>query len=451
MSANRNCCGEFTRSRMLHSAASEAGRGLPAIEPGMPIPAGTGLSRRSLLLRGAGLALAVYGSRLALPAFDAGIAKAAQPDRILVSIFLDGGLDAMSLLAPTGDPEYARLRPKLALRESGTLPFSEDERLRWNPAAEGIARLHDEGKVSVFPAISYSGPDQSHFTSRHFYEIGEVEVGSRTGWLGRYLDLVGDPDNPLQGLSMNRTLSPALATGTMPVASLSGTEGFGMSAGLGELVNTQLFDSFARLGELPADSPGMSQLRTTTRRTAKLRTELNGLGGFESPVPYPQQMMGRRLATLADYIDRGLPIRVATLSGSGGYDTHASQAGTLTRNIQQTSDAIFAFQRDLEARGLADRVLVQVWSEFGRRPQENASGGTDHGAAGCAMVIGTQAAGRMIGEFPGLARLDRLNNLRWTSDYRAMYCSLLEQWFGQDAAAIIPGAASFARPRLVKP
>jgi uncharacterized protein (DUF1501 family) len=440
---------------MIHAAASgaasEAGKGLPDIEPGMPEPAGTGLSRRSLLLRGAGLALAVYGSRLALPVFDSGIAKAAQPDRILVSIFLDGGLDAMSLLAPTGDPAYRRLRPKLALGEDKTLPFTEDERLRWHPSARGIARLHGEGKVSVFPAISYSGPDQSHFTSRHFYEIGEVEVGRSTGWLGRYLDLVGDPDNPLQGLSLDRALSPSLATSAMPVASLTGADGFAMSSRLAEPVNTELFDSFRRLGDLPSDSPGMAQLRTTTRRTAKLREELTGLGAFTPPGLYPGGAMATRLALLADYIGRGLPIRVATLAGAGGYDTHANQASTLAANVRSTSDSIFAFQRDLEARGLADRVLIQVWSEFGRRPQENASGGTDHGAAGCALLIGTRAAGTMVGEFPGLAKLDRLQNLRYTSDFRAMYCSILEQWFGQDAAPVIPGASRFERPLLVKP
>ena len=451
MSAGRDCCGEFTRSQLLHAATSEAGRGLPAIETGMPAPAGTGLSRRSLLLKGAGLALAVYGSKLALPAFDAGIARAAQPDRILVSVFLDGGLDAMSLLAPTGDPRYRKLRPHLALPASKTLPFSEDERLRWHPAARNLAKLHGEGKVSVFPAISYSGPDQSHFTSRHFYEIGEVEVGSRTGWLGRYLDLVGDDENPLQGISLDRALSPTLATAEKPVAAINAADGFPMTSDLAEPINTELFDSFQRLGALGADSAGLAQLRSATARTAKLRTDLSGIGDSESPVRYPDEPMARRLSRLADYIGRGLPIRVATLGGAGGYDTHANQAGTLAHNIRRTSDSLYAFQRDLEQRGLADRVLVQVWSEFGRRPEQNGSGGTDHGAAGIGMVIGSRAAGTMVGEFPGLAKLDRLENLRYTSDFRSMYCSLLEQWLGQDAAEIIPGAARFDRPVLVKP
>ena len=96
-------------------------------------------------------------------------------------------------------------------------------------------------------------------------------------------------------------------------------------------------------------------------------------------------------------------------------------------------------------------MLTLVWSEFGRRPQENASAGTDHGAAGCAFVMGTRAAGTMIGEWPGLATgLDALGNLRATADFRGLYCSLLEQWLGHEAAPIIPGAAGLARVPVVK-
>src|SRR5918911_5234106 len=150
------CCRDFTRSQLMRHAAAEAGRGLPAIEPGMPAPAGTGLSRRSFLVRGAGAALAVYGAgRLGLGAVEEGIAAAAAggPQQVLVSIFLPGGADSMSILAPVGDPRYAQLRPTLALPASAGTPFSEDSRLRWSPSAGGLSTLHGEGKVSVFPAI----------------------------------------------------------------------------------------------------------------------------------------------------------------------------------------------------------------------------------------------------------------------------------------------------------
>ena len=144
----------------------------------------------------------------------------------------------------------------------------------------------------------------------------------------------------------------------------------------------------------------------------------------------------------------GLPIRCAALSAPGSYDTHDNQTESFDSDVKITTDSIAAFQADLEARGLADRVVTLVWSEFGRRPEENDSG-TDHGAGGAAYVIGTQVKGQMIGEFPGLDQLDADDNLRATSDFRGVYCSLIEQWFGVDAGAVIPDAAGFARAALI--
>ena len=188
----------------------------------------------------------------------------------------------------------------------------------------------------------------------------------------------------------------------------------------------------------PPTRPGLAQVRRATAQTDKLRQDLGGVGDFTSPVAYPDTYFSHKLAGLAAYIAVGLPMRVVTIRAPGGYDTHADQADDLERNLRETCEGLLAFQRDLEARGLADRVMIEMWSEFGRRPEENGSAGTDHGAAGCAFVIGSKAKGEMVGEFPGLASLDDDDNLRVTSDFRAMYCALLEQWLGHDAAADHP-------------
>lgn len=446
-----NHCSDYTRSQLFRTAAAQAGAGLPAIEPGAPEPAGTGLTRRSFISRSAGMALAVYGaSKLPIAAFEEGIAHAAPADRILVSVFFDGGIDSLSVLAPVGDPKYAALRPTLALPASLGTPFSEDPRMRWHPAAAPLATLHAEGKVSTFPAIGYTDSNQSHFTSRHYYEIGEVSIGHRTGWLGRYIDAVGDDENPMQGLSMDGSLSPMLATANRPVAAIDSVDGYDLWSQVSNPIEGDMYKAFERFGSLPSDTPALTQVRRASAQTEKLRQDLGGVGGFTSPVAYPNTDFAHQLAGLAAFIQFGLPIRIATISAPGGYDTHSSQAGDLERNLRETSEALFAFQRDLEARGLADRVLTELWSEFGRRPEENGSRGTDHGAAGLAFVIGSKAQGRMVGEYPGLSTLDSRGNLRATSDFRGMYCSLLEQWLGHDASQIIPGASSFARPALVK-
>ena len=196
-------CRDFNRAELLRHGAARAGRGLPAIEPGMPVPAGTGLSRRGFLLASAGLALSVYGAGGLLDpaAFAEGVARAASaPEgRVLVSVFLQGGIDAMSVLYPAGEPLYAKYRPVLGLPEGAGPVFTEDPRLYWNPLAAPLAQLHAEGKVSVLPAVGYTDPSESHFTSRHFWEVGATDASLRTGWMGRYLDLTGTPDNPLQG------------------------------------------------------------------------------------------------------------------------------------------------------------------------------------------------------------------------------------------------------------
>jgi uncharacterized protein (DUF1501 family) len=457
----RSCsCQDFTRSQLLRRGAAVAGKGLPRIEPGMPLPAGTGMDRRTFLLRTAGAALSVYGASMLGPRhLEMGIAQAAAAsgpnEPVLVSIFMEGGWDALSVLAPVREARYKELRPVLGLEEGAGKVFTEDETLMWHPAAGGLAELHDEGKVSVFPAIGYEPSEESHFTSRHYWEVGQLDANARSGWMGRYLDLVGEPENPLQGLSLDYSLAPALATASMPVAAVSSPADYTMWAyGLGEPVTGPALETFGALGALAAPSPAYAQARGASYDTGLVLEEMANFvksekeSGDKSSVTYPAGEFAERLAVLAAMLHTGMPIKCVSINAVGSYDTHAGEVETLTTNLEQTLGALVAFQRDLEARGLDQRVLIQLWSEFGRRPRENGSG-TDHGAGGLAFLIGTRAAGKMVGEFPGLSKLDENENVIRTSDYRSMYCSLLEQWFQTEAGLVIPEAASFERPVLV--
>ena len=449
-------CKEFTRSQLMRAGVAQAGRGLPKIEQGMPLPAGTGMSRRSFLLRSAGGVLAVYGASALSPRhLEAGIAQAAaaappkQP--VVVSIFMEGGWDALSVLAPVKEAAYHQLRPQLGRQEGEGVQFGEDDTLMWHPQAAGLAQLHGEGKVAVFPAIGYDPPDESHFTSRHYWEVGELNTQGRTGWMGRYLDVAGDPDNPLQGLSLDYSLAPALATARVPVAAVSTPSDYGFWAyGLDEPLTGPTMEAFGRLGSLSAGSSAMAQARTASLDTNLIRqqvapfADVEGKPPFTSPVTYPTngEEFPKRLAVLADMLaDESLPIKCVSLNAVGGYDTHSDEVETLATNLGQTVESVVAFQRDLEARGLDDRVVIQLWSEFGRRPQENGSG-TDHGAAGVGFLIGSRVRGKMVGEFPGLTKLDENENLVNTSDFRAVYAALLAQWMGVEAGLVIPGAGT---------
>ncbi len=277
-------------------------------------------------------------------------------------------------------------------------------------------------------------------------------VGARTGWLGRYIDRTGDENNPLQGLSVDGSLSPALATANMPVAAVSDPTEFDMwTRGTGEWVDPKMFQSFGRFGTMPVqeNSAHMGQARRATAQTSDLRTQLSAFDDFNIPPGYPNTNFASKLAGLAALIAAPLPLSCVTVNAPGGYDTHSTQAASFGTNLASTCNAIFAFQRDLESRGLDGKVLIELWSEFGRRPDENGSAGTDHGAAGCGFVIGTRAKGTMVGQFPGLASLDPDDNLLVTSDFRSMYCTLLEDWLGEDASGLIPGEGSMPRYNLI--
>ena len=458
-----NCCNEFSRSTMLRRAVAEAGNGLPSIEPGMPAPAGTGLDRRRFLSRTVGAALTVYGaSALGPKMLDEGIARAAATGgagrHVLVSIFAPGGWDSLSLLYPTGDPRYRKLRNSLALKPGDGPAFRSDPRLHWHPSLQPLARLHARGRLTVFPAIGYSHPDQSHFTSRHFWEVGALDPQAGTGWLGRLLDVIGDDENAMQGLSLDGALLPSLATARVPVATLASPADYGFgSHNVWDVPGELLNDGLGSLGALSADpDPVIAQASRTVTQADDLRRQLGRFVGKDGQVhinpkaKYPDGDFGNRLSGLAALLDANFPIRTAALTGPGSYDTHADQQGPLQDGAKQIAEGLYAFQADLERRGIAGRVLTLVWSEFGRRPQQNDSNGTDHGAAGVAFLMGTKVRQRMVGEFPGLAKgLDRDGNLRATSDFRSVYASLTEQWFDVDAGKIIPEAAKMPRMKLV--
>lgn len=458
------CCDGLSRAQVL----GRAGRPREW-DPRMPVPAGAGVDRRRFLLGAAGGLVSVYGAgRLGLggQALSEGIAQAAETQAsgspILISIFLAGGIDALSVLAPTEDLTYRKLRPTLALAPGSGTPLAEDPRLSWSPAAGGFAGLHAAGKLTVLPGIGYADPDMSHFTSRHYWEVGETSTTTTTGWLGRYLDQVGSRSNPLQGLSMDSAMNPTLATAVNPVAAIDRPENFSlwMQGVWGDVFSLAL-DSTSQLGDAQRRSrdPAIAQVAEAAAESGIVRHALtpfvnkDGKASYTSPVAYPtpaaQSDFPQRLAGLAAMIAHGLPLRCVALTPETQFDTHATQAQTLTAGVTMAGEAIAAFQADLEARGLADRVLTHVWSEFGRRVLENGSQGTDHGAAGLSMLIGSRVTGTMIGEQPSLQHLDANGNQRENVDFRGIYCSLLEQWFGHDAASVIPNAHRFPRHQLL--
>lgn len=436
-----------------------------------------GLTRREILGLGLGASVALYLApgtpvRHALEASQAAAQDGSS--RILVSVFLPGGLDLLDTVVPLDQyAAYRGARPTIAQPESsarlGSTGLGAHAALtRGNRG--GIKGLFDQGKLGLLPGIDYANPNLSHFDSRAFWETGLVTKELATGWLGRWADRHGSQDNPFQALGVGYQLAPVLRSAGAPVAAVETPRTAGLSPLVAAGAVGPMLETYAALGRGGSRRPGRDAVNRATRLTKRLSDELapfretapapstqpgamDGLGallGDDSTPAYPRSRMGDRLRTLAFLLAQPLGVRVAALEGSGGFDTHDGQPAALDRLLGDVSQALAAFQLDLEQRGLADRVLVLVWSEFGRRLKANGSLGTDHGAGGLAWVQGTRARSGVLSDYPRLGELDRGGNLKVTVDFRQVYASLLEQWLGADAATVIPRAAEMPRVQLVR-
>ncbi|MGD9571073.1 MAG: DUF1501 domain-containing protein [Thermoleophilia bacterium] len=408
---------------------------------------GGGMTRKDLLERGVGLwvgatAVAGLSTRSLLEAASAQ-AQAAPDATILVSLYLDGGNDGLNTLVPLADPLYRQYRGRLGIAPEATLPVTGSPEFGWHPSLGGLKALYDAGKVAVLPSVDFANADQSHFNSVAYWRRGIVGPSFEiTGWLGRTLDAVGVADNPLQGISVSWSPDPLLTSRRAATATVYDPGGFdfwieGVWGGDG------FVQAYREASAGRTSSPALAAARRTYENTFRVREQLRPLKVDEAnplpptPMPYPDTNLGTGLANLARMLAAGFGTRVAALS-IGGFDTHDDQPEDHAELLTDLGNSLQAWQADLSARGLAHRVLTLVWSEFGRRPADNESNGTDHGAGGLVMVVGDRANGGIRSEFPGLARLDEDDNLLVTTEFRTVYASLLEQWLGVEAGRILP-------------
>ena len=424
----------------------------------------TPLSRRQVIGRGLGAGLAVYAAK-AMPLMrilEAAEAEAAAAPNapVIVAVFMPGGCDLLDSIVPMNQfGAYADLRPGLKVDQPVTLGSTG---LGLNPQLAsglngGLKGLFEAGKVGLLPGIDYSNPDLSHFHSRHFWETGLITQDQASGWLGRWLDRAGSPDNPLQGVSMDFSLSPVLRSGTAPVAAVSSPDDaqFWIPGLWGDAFDRTM-ETWTSISSKRPTAPGPAAAHAASRQAksvadilAPYKKDDNGNDPLAGAVAYPEGDLGDRLKVLAGLLSLPLGIRAVTVEADGDFDTHDNQAEDLGKGLAEAGGALAAFQADLEARGVADRVITLVWSEFGRRPKQNDSGGTDHGAGGVAWVQGTRVAGGVLSDYPDLTKLDSEDNLAVTIDFRRVYASLLEQWLGTDATQVIPNAGSLGRLKLV--
>jgi uncharacterized protein (DUF1501 family) len=360
---------------------------------------------------------------------QAGTAGAAAPSgtgRTLVVIYLGGGNDGLNTVAPYGMGEYYDLRPTLAIEESEALLLVG--KMGLHPHLKGFKALYDAGKLTVLQGVGYPEPDRSHFRSFDIWATAQTKGVSPVGWLGRYLDLTGAAQaeaNPLRAVAVGAGVpkpligaaGSAIAVETLEAMQVKGSEPV-----------VQAIRAMYALGDGPlAVVRGKGQV---ANRAADAVQRL--AGGYASGVAYPKSQLAASLQLMVKLVAGGAGTEVLYTT-LGGFDEHANEKANHDRLMLELDEAVAAFQQDLEANGLADRVVTFIHSEFGRRARENGSGGTDHGAAGPSFLVGTRVQGGIVGEHPSLAELLE-GDLRMGIDFRSIYTTLLDGWLRGYAA-----------------
>jgi uncharacterized protein (DUF1501 family) len=377
-------------------------------------------SRRDFLKSSLAASSIVSLGGATVPTFLARSANAAPPggDRILVVIQLIGGNDGLNTVVPHTMDGYAKGRNALRIAADKVKTITPEIGL--HPAMGGFATLVEGGHAAIVQGVGYPNPDRSHFRSMEIWEGATTAAGKpETGWLGRMLDQAPKAAGAdLPGLHLgSHGLPLAMRARDAMVPSLETLDQFRLriegadDALLGFLRRSTLaaFDSSRRLESVVAPKDGGSN--------------------------YPNYGLARRLELIARIIKAGFGTRIFYTS-LDGFDTHANQSGPHTALLTEFSASLAAFHADLAADGQSGRVATLAFSEFGRRVEENASGGTDHGAAAPVFVVGPLAKPGLIGDHPSFDHLDD-GDFKFQTDFRRVYADLLGSWMGIPAAPIV--------------
>jgi len=396
-------------------------------------------TRREFLKAGSilavGAAMPTFLARAAAAATPemGGVIKGFKDDRILVVVQLGGGNDGLNMVVPFTDDNYYRGRPTIAIPKDQVLRLTDE--LGLNPKMTALKALADNGQVAVIEGVGYPNPNRSHFRSTEIWQTAtDSNRYSQTGWVGRYLD---------NNCSGEAEPVAAVAMGGERPQSFNGVKGYGVafqdpnSFGWTEGQGMAHEGNFSQINKVARPhNPTLDFLKQVTNNAVLSSDRVREVSKkYKDTVQYPNDSFANGLKTVAKMIAGGLPTRIFYVSLTG-FDTHANQTGTQNNLLGRFADGVAAFQRDLEQQGNAERVTMLTFSEFGRRVAENASGGTDHGTAAPMFVIGKNINAGLVGGRPNLTDLDQ-GDLKYTTDFRSVYASLVEQWLGADSTPIL--------------
>ena len=351
--------------------------------------------------------------------------------RILVIVELSGGNDGLNTVIPYADDAYYRARPTLGIQEKQGIRI--DDHFAFLKTMSGFERLYKDGQMAIVHGVGYDQPSFSHFSSMAFWQTGAPNSGEANGWLGRMADAI-DPQGHIQNYLVNIDDHQSLAVKAQHHVPLV----FDDPEKFSRRVYHPEAEAIAT-GDMPGNggsNPSLDYLFDIAASASKSeRLVREAWTNYETPVDYGLVNWG--LERVAALIAADFPTQVYYVPfRNNAFDTHVHQGNLHSRLWSYTSDHIAAFMRDMDRLGRGDDVVLMAFSEFGRRVAENTSQGTDHGTAGPAFIIGKPIHGGHYGGVPSLTDLDG-GNLKYTTDFRRIYSTLIRGWMGHDAVRTI--------------
>ena len=361
-------------------------------------------------------------------------------DRVLVMIQLGGGNDGLQTVIPISDGKFRDLRPTLGKEADSALRLDNNWGLHQN--LKGLKSLYDQGKVAVVQGVGYPTPSFSHFDSIRVWETADPTRKQQNGWLGKTIEKNYDSaGHPLVGCATGTTSVPGALRDLQATLTVINDQSSFKFQGNSDNVDKVM-------GTLYTGTPGIygalfdTAMSTVRDTVAQLKTSAatyvpkGNYSDNQKLVFSSKNQLAAALQLAAELIVTGTGVKVLHVT-LGGFDTHYTEQTRHAALMGYLDSAISAFQADLTAYGMADRVVIATWSEFGRRPQENASGGTDHGTAAPVMLIGDPVKGGLYGQGPSLSKLDTSQNVAYTVDFRSVYQEILTSHLGVDGQDVL--------------
>ena len=354
----------------------------------------------------------------------AGLARAAaasQVRKLLVLVELKGGNDGLNTVIPYADPQYALLRPRLAITRDQVVQLTETTGL--HPSLAPLRALWDARQLAIVQGVGYPQPNLSHFRSIEIWDTAsKSDEYLDAGWLSRAFAASPSPASfAADGVVVGpNAMGPLAGHGARAIA----------------LTNPEQFLRNARLARDEGESrnAALAHILRVERDVVLSAERLQARRKFATE--FPRSAFGNAASTAAQLAANEAGIAVVRLS-LASFDTHANQQGTHASLLQQLGEGLAALREALVEIGRWDSTLIATYAEFGRRPRENQSGGTDHGTASAHLVLGGAVKGGLYGAAPALDRLDGSGHLPFAVDFRSYYATFLTRWWGIDSGAVL--------------